>query len=290
MMPNFEVLGSLVRDIHHTLTGLFYAALPVAILLSVIIGYFKSGTPDYPDVIKRAFVAALLLASFPEISNLILDVCDGLAYKIDDLGGLDAFMRMAQEKSRGYAENKATLLIKFDDLIIAVLSFATFAFVYVARYLTISLYYFYWTILSVLSPILILLYIFPSTASITRNLYKGLIEVASWKIIWAIQSAMLTTLSLGNIYRTDGSYMTVMILNFVIGIGLVCTPLIVRSLINEGVQGSAQVIGTGAVASMLGAAPRMARALDMQRQVRMNTRTWWADSRLNPTRNNFPRR
>jgi Na+/melibiose symporter-like transporter len=256
MIPNLDVLGSLVRDIHHLLVGLFYLALPVAMVLSVIIGYLQNGTPDYVDILRRAFVAALLLVAFPEISNLILDLCDGLASKIDNLSGLETFMRMAEEKSRSYSMAKSALLLKFDDLIIAFLSLVSFVFLYIARYLSIALYYFYWILLSAISPILILLYVFPTTAGITKNLYRSLIEVASWKIIWAVQSAMLTTLSLGNIYRTEGSYITLIVLNLVIALGMLFTPLVVKSLVGDGIHSTAQTLGPLAAAAMASAPAR----------------------------------
>ncbi len=250
MIPNFDVLGSLVRDIHHVLVGLFYIALPVTMVLAVVIGYFQNGAPDYVDILRRSLVAALLLASFPEISNLIIDICDGLAAKIDNLSGLETFLRMAEEKSRSYAMAKSALLLKFDDLIIAFLSFVSFIILYIARYISVALYYFYWILLSAISPILILFYVFPTTAGITKNLYRGLIEVASWKIIWAVQSAMLTTLSLGNIYRTEGSYLTLIVLNFIIAIGLLFTPLVVKSFVGDGLHATAQSFGPLAAAAI----------------------------------------
>ncbi|PZP42905.1 MAG: Na(+)/H(+) antiporter NhaA, partial [Pseudopedobacter saltans] len=77
-----------------------------ATMAGVIFGFLKSGEPNYPDILKRSFVAALLIVSFPEVSNFILDVCDGIASKIDDMSGLEAFMKIAQEKSLGYAAAK----------------------------------------------------------------------------------------------------------------------------------------------------------------------------------------
>jgi len=251
MIPNLLVLGSLVRDIHQSLSHLFYVMLPVLIVMSVIGSYLKSGELSFPEALKRALVAALLLASFPEVSTIILDICDGVAAKIDDMSGLETFMRMASEKLHSYATARNVLLLQFDDIFMAILSFASFIILYIARYLTIALYYFYWTLLSICSPLMILCYVFPSLSGITRNLYRGLIEVACWKILWAIQSAMLASLSFGNIYQTEGSYLTLIILNFVIAIGLLCTPMLMRSLIGDGVQGSAQIIGAAAVSAAI---------------------------------------
>lgn len=250
MIPNFDVLGEMIRNIHGVLSQLFFIAMPVGILISVSIGYFKAGSPDYVDILRRALIASLLLTSFPEISNIILNICDGIAAKIDSQSGIDMILKLAEEKSRSYSATSSALLLKFDDLIIAILSFFSFMILLIARYLTIALYYFFWVLLSVLSPILIFFYLFPATESITKNLYRGLIEVASWKIIWAIQSAMLISLSLGNIYKTNGSYITLIVLNFVIAIGMIFTPMIVKSIAGEGAHSAAFGIGASAFAVM----------------------------------------
>lgn len=267
MIPNMEILGSLVRDLHQMLTGIFYLMLPVMILLSVVIGYLKSGTTDFTDIVRRAFLASLLLASFPEISSLILEICDGLAVKIDNMSGLETFIQMAEEKSQTYATAKNVLLLKFDDLFISILSFGSFMLLYFARYITVALYYFFWVLLSALSPLMILAYMFPSTSGITKNLYRGLIEVASWKIIWALLSAMLTSLSFGNIYQTEGSYITLTIMNFVIAVALLFTPLILRSLIGEGVQGAAQNLGMTAALAALSLPTRALKIKEVSREV-----------------------
>lgn len=264
-MPNFEILGEMIKNIHTSLSQLFYVALPVGILISITISYFQTGAPNYVDILRRALVASLLIVSFPEVSNLILSVCDGIALKIDNQNSFETFMKLAEEKSRSYSSSKATLLIKFDDLIIAVLSYFSFAILYFARYLSIALYYFFWVFLSAISPVLIFFYLFPSTSGITKNLYRGLIEVAAWKIVWAIQSAMLVSLSIGNIYRTEGTYITLVVLNFIIAIGMICTPLLVKSISGEGAHSMAHILGASAVGVMT-AVPVKAMALRMKLQ------------------------
>ncbi len=279
-MPNMEVLGSLVQDIHGSLARLFYLLLPLGIVFGIISGFLKSGDTCFPELLKRAFVASLLLVTFPEVSNAILDICDGIAGKIDNMSGLETFLRMAEEKSKGYSQAKNVLLLKFDDLFIAALSFGSFVILYLARYITIALYYFYWVLLSALSPLMILAYLFPSTAGITKNLYQGLIEVACWKILWATMSAMLASLSFGNIYQTEGSYLTLTIMNFVIAIALLCTPLIVRSLLGSGVQATAQSIGTTAATTMVAIPMKLAMAHQVSKQV-LSVSKAYAGSKIN---------
>ncbi len=287
MMPNLEMLGTLVRDLHQGLSHLFYIMLPIAILFSVVFSFLKSGDPNYPDVVKRAFVAALLIVSFPEVSNFILDVCDGIALKIDDMSGLETFMKMAQEKSLGYAAAKKVLLLKFDGFFMAILSFASFALLYIAKYLTVILYYFYWGLLSIAAPLMILCYLFPSTANITVNLYKGLIEVASWKIIWAILSAMLKSVSLGFIYENEQSYLPLVAMNFIIAIALLFTPRILRSLIGEGVQSTAANIGSAAVSGVLTTvAPAAKLAQGVKFSQAVLPRSWQASSPKNHSTTN----
>ena len=69
--------------------------------------------------------------------------------------------------------------------------------------------------------------------------------------MWAIQSAMLTTLSLGNVYTTSGHYVTVIVLNFVVAIGLLFTPMLVKMLFSEGAHAAAQPMGVAAAMAML---------------------------------------
>lgn len=287
MIPNLDVLGSLAKDLHHSLSNLFYLMLPVAILLSIVISYLKSGDPDFPEIIKRAFVASLLLISFPEVSNAILDICDGIALRIDNLSGLETFMRMAEEKSRSYAGAKNVLMLKFDDLFMAILSFGSFILLYISRYISIALYYFYWCLLSICSPIMILCYIFPRTAGITTNLYRGLFEVASWKCLWAILSAMLTALSFGNIYKTEGSYITLIVMNFVIALALLFTPLLMKSLISEGAQATANTLGAAAVGAAIGIPARIIRVQEVSRNVISTTRSYATERIQSFNKNNF---
>jgi hypothetical protein len=202
------------------------------------------------------------------------------------MSGLETVMRMAGEKLDSYTFSKNVLLLQFDDLFVAVLSFLSFMVLYVARYITVALYYFYWVLLSILSPLMILCYIFPSTAGITKNLYRGLIEVACWKILWAVMSAMLTALSFGDIYRTEGSYLTLIVLNFVIAIGLLSTPLLMKSLIGDGIQGTATMLGSAAAGAMLAAPVKIAAAKVTAFQVVKDSHTY-ARATLNSFRNNF---
>jgi hypothetical protein len=103
-MPDFNVMGSLMRDLHQEFVRMYYLMLPVFFCLSIVVAWVRSGNGglDFIDVLKRAMISTLLLAAFPEISQAIIFVADGIAMRIDSMNNLDAVIRMAQEKSASY--------------------------------------------------------------------------------------------------------------------------------------------------------------------------------------------
>lgn len=264
-MPDFSLLGSLAGDLHAEFVKIYYLILPVFFALAVTVQWFKSpqGGIDFFDVLKRAMTATLLLVAFPDISSAIIFVADGIAERIDGLSNLDAIIRMAQEKSASYSLSPSSLLIQFDDLFIAGLTFLSYIVVYIARYLNIAMYHFFWIFFMITSPLLLLFNLFGSTAQITVNLFRGMIEVASWKIVWAILGAMLASLSFGDMYLTEGSYVTLIVMNFVIAIAMLATPMVVRSLVGSGFQAMSTTLGPAATAAMIAAPARAVTAVKM---------------------------
>ncbi len=205
---------------------------------------------DFVDVLRRTIVSTLLLVAFPEISQAIIFVADGIAERIDQMNNLDAVIRMAQQKSQGYSGSVTSLLLQFNDLIVAVLSFLSFLVLYIARYITIAMYHFFWVFYMVSAPLLLLFNLFPATGNVTANLFRGMIEVACWKIVWAILGAMLVSLSFGDAYQAEGNYLTIIVMNFVIAIAMLATPLFVKSLASQGAQAMSSGLGQTAVAAM----------------------------------------
>jgi hypothetical protein len=262
-MPDFGVLGSLMMNLHEEFVRIYYLMLPVFFALSIAVTWMRSphGSIEFIDVLKRAFISTLLLAAFPEISQAIVFIADGIAERIDQVNGLDNFLRMAQEKALSFTFAKNMLLLSFPDLLIAVLAFVSYLILYIARYLTIAMYHFYWIFYMVTAPMLLLFSLFPSTSQITANLFKGLAEVASWKIVWAILGAMLTALSFGDAYKTEGNYITLVVMNFVIAISMLKTSSVVKALVSGGFHGMAAETGAAAAATMAAIPAKGAMAL-----------------------------
>lgn len=275
-MPQFELLGSLMKDLHQQFVSIYYLMLPVFFALSIAMAWFRSpqGSIEFLDILKRAVIATLLLVAFPDISRAIIYVADGITEKIDALNSIDVMVRMAQEKSEAYSASTTSLLLQFNDLIIAVLSFLSFLVLYIARYITIAMYHFFWIFFMVTAPLLLLFNLFASTSQITINLFKGMMEVASWKIVWAILGAMLTALSFGDAYKAEGNYLTLIVMNFVIAIAMLATPMMVKSLVGSGLQSMSSTLGATAVAAMVAAPARAAMVATKSRKALSATSTF----------------
>ncbi len=255
MIPHLNLLGSLARSLHDDFVQVYYLMLPVFFMIAVVIEWFKTGTADgnFVEILRRALICTLILVAFKDISQGIIAISDGISDRIDNMSGLDAFLKMASEKTATYSFSVKSLILAFDDLVIAVLSYVSYFLLYIARYLTIAMYYFYWIFLSISAPLLILFGLFRGTVQIPINLFRSMCEVASWKICWAILSAMLKALALGDLYKMEGSYLTVVVLNFVIAIAMLCVPLMVRSLTGAGIhQTTGNIAGVAMAAAMLG--------------------------------------
>lgn len=284
-MPQFELLGTLARDLHQEFVNMYYLLLPVFFSLAVVVAWFRSptGSPEFLDIIKRAIIATILLAAFPDISKAILFIADGIVEKIDKLNTLDTLIRMAQEKSEGYSVSVSSMILQFNDLIIATLSFLSYLVLYFARYLTIAMYHFFWIFFMISAPILLLFNLFEGTQQVTKNLFKGMIEVACWKIVWAILGAMLAALSFGDAYKTEGSYIVLIVMNFIIALAMLMTPMMVKSLVGGGLQGMSSSLGAASVAAMA-AAPARAATLAATSRNAINTGSNFVQSKVNSYR------
>lgn len=246
-MPDFGALDSLMLQLHAEFVRIYYLMLPIAFALAVALNWFRfpAGGPDFLDTLRRTIISTLLLAALPEISQAILFVADGIAERIDQARGLDAFMRLASERSQGTTKMNS-ILLSAPNFILNILSYASYLLLYIARYLTIAMYHFYWLFYMVTSPLLLLLNLFPSTSQVTRNLFRSLIEISSWKIAWSILGAMLIATGFGEKYQSIDNYITLFVMNVVIAYSMLKTPALVSSLASGGAHAMAGEIGAAA--------------------------------------------
>ena len=272
-MDQFSLLGSLAKQLHQEFVQMYYLFLPVFFALAIALDWFKnpSGSPAFLETFKRAMIATLLVASFQEVSEMILLISNSVADRISDMSGFDTIFRMAKEKCQSYTLSPRTLIFGFDDMVISIISFGSYVVLYIARYITVSLYHFMWLLLSILAPLLMLFNLFRGTQMIPLNLFRSLIEVSCWKIVWAVLSAMITSLSFGNQYAADGNYLTIILLNFIIALAMLGTPMIVKSLVGSGLSTVAESLGMAAAVTLVAAPARVKTAFQIGRGVITDT-------------------
>ena len=258
-MDHFALLGSVAVKVHAEMRSIYYLLLPVFFMLSIALVWFQhpSGGPDFLDKVKRVIIATLLLVGFAEITDAMLFVANGISDKIDNLSGLDAILQMASEKARSYSQKNLMPILGFDDLMIAGISYLSWLVLYVARFIMVAVYHFSWVFLSIIAPLVLLFHVFSS--HMTLKFFTTMAEIASWKIAWSILSAMLKALPFGDWYGNGGDYLTVVVLNLVIALAMLGTPLVVHSIVAGGFATMAAGLN-GLTASAMLAAPAKAVA------------------------------
>jgi hypothetical protein len=246
-MPDFGALDSLMLQLHAEFVTIYYLMLPVVFTLAVALNWFRfpGGGPDFLDTLRRTVISTLLLAALPEISQAILFIADGIAERIDQARGLDAFLQLARERSQGVTKVNS-ILLSAPNFLLSILAFASYLLLFIARYLTIAMYHFYWLFYMVTSPLLLLLNLFPSTSQVTGNLFRSLIEISCWKIAWSILGAMLIATGFGEKYQSVDNYITLFVMNVVIAYTMLKTPSLIKSLAAGGAHGMSSEIGAAA--------------------------------------------
>ncbi len=230
-MDNFNLLAPMARELYFELKYLYFLLLPLFFLTAITITWFQ-GSGDFVEKTKKVFIGTILLIAFPEISQAILDITNGLADKIDDMSGIENIMKQAGLKMESYQKPSFKSLLAFGDMLIAVLTYLSYLIMYCARFIMVAIFHFSWAFLTILSPIILLFHVFSS--KMTVNLFRSMVEIASWKIVWAILSLILKTLPWGETIAIKGNYLTLIVMNFVVALSMVATPIVVRSLVGSG--------------------------------------------------------
>ena len=252
-MSDFSWLADDARNIHNFFHSIFYLLVTLFLLIGVFLEYFKfalGGLPSFGILVGRAFIAAIMLFSFKDFLDALAMVTDSISGYISDFNEFKRVLSKMGEK----LEELTWSWTSAKRMVIVTISFLTFFILYVSVYLTDALYFYSWTLLYIFSPILIALYVLPSTASATKALYRCLFIVASWKIVWSVLAALLWTSALLDLEKISGeiSFLTVILLNLMLAASLLLTPLVVKALMGAGVSTLAP-IGAATVASALGA-------------------------------------
>ena len=185
--------------------------------------------------LKRLVLVALLLAAFPSIAELLQVVGVEIARSIDNMTGIDQVLDAAAKRAQAFSFDLEGLLNMGSDILVGALVLLSFIVLVFARLFLLSFQHFYWFVFIALGPFLILGALFDSTVGMTKGLFKSMIQVACWPIIWSVLSAFLRALPFASAYTSQESLITVVTLNLIIAVALLFSPFIITQLA-EGVS------------------------------------------------------
>lgn len=242
-----EWLPSVCRELHEEMIIIYWMLiLPLVLTLLVIELLKTSDTPNAGKIIIRAVISIILLISFKEVINVIAFVGDGIASRIDGL----AKMTEIVESFREGLSRDAPSLYKVRELFIFLVNLLSYFLAYFGIFVAEALVHFCWSILYVCAPLMILCYIPQGLASICKNLYKGLLTVISWKILWSILGVLLLKLATQETTVHSDNIVTTTIINFCIALSILFVPFFAKSLFGDGLSG----VATGVAATTGGIA------------------------------------
>ena len=236
-VEEYEKLLPVARTLYEHTSRLSWEMLLPLFLLSVAIGYSTELgiTGSILVRLKRLVLVALLLVSFPTISEFSQILGVEVARSIDDMTGIDMVLDAASQRAESYSFDLQGLLNLGSDIIMGALVLISFLILVVARYFLIAFQQFYWMLMVVLGPFLILGTLFDSASGITKGLFKTMFQISCWPVIWSILSAFLKAIPFSAAYSLDSSLVTIITLNLIIAVALLFSPFIVSQL-SEGVS------------------------------------------------------
>lgn len=221
------------QHVHGILEQFFFTLMALFLVLGVVLEYFKlplGGSPAFLQLVGRVFVASVILIAFPEITNALADISDSLAKDLGDMNNFHLILDRMGQKLNGLSAS----WVSVKDILILSVSFITFFVLYISVYFADACFMYAWTLLYVFSPILIALFVFPATSGATKGLFRSLIEVSCWKIVWSVMATLLWSLAVSDINSGahEINFLSAIVLNLLLAFSILMTPMLVRALAN----------------------------------------------------------
>ena len=244
----FDWIPEVAKGLRSELVEVYWGLLVVVLTVAVIVEFFRIADSriDPTDLLKRTLVSILLLWSFEYVIVIAGELTEAIVDKMGGEANLDALLEAMGERY----ESDAPSLFRYRDMFIYafnLLCYALGAFGYLVMRVFSNFVY---TILYVLSPLLILAYVPRQTAYITANLYKGVFNVCVWKILWFLLGTLfyeLATAAGGEGW--DGVFMGAL-MNLCIGLSMLMVPVFANSLFGTGLSATATTMIAGTAAPL----------------------------------------
>ena len=242
-MTDIGWLSQEAHKIHDWFHAIFYLLVLLFLLLGVVIEYFKMPLgliPSFGPLVGRVLVAAILLHSYPEVANTIVDISDGLSEKLGDL----TQFKLALDKISDKVDQLSWSWTSVRQSVIVGISYLCFFLLYFSIHVAQALYLYTLVMLYIFSPILIALFVLPATAGATSALYRSLIEASLWKPVWCVIGTLLWSTGISDIQgpASSVSFLTAICFSLMAAGSLVLTPLVVHALAGAGLSSMARSI------------------------------------------------
>jgi hypothetical protein len=253
------------KTLHDIFVSLYYAIASLILTIGIVTEYFKApigGVPAFGQLLGRTLVATILLVSYPEIANAIADVANSVASKLGDLNQYKEVL----DKAGASLEKVSWSWGSIGDAFVFVISYLAFFILHVTVYFFDAAIIYAWMLLYIFSPLLIVLFIHPVTAPATGGLFRSLFEVSAWKIVWSVLGTLLWSSAVHNFdpQSDNQNFVTQLTFTIILSLSVLCTPIVVRSLLTKGVASLSGTLtgaaGTALVASAAGSASMSALA------------------------------
>lgn len=255
----FDGLFGVAKDLHGDLVTIYWALLIPLVVTLITLEFLKS--KDQPinagDILRRVVVSMLLLYSFDYVINSVAFLGDSIVGHIDKQNDAMQFI----ESLRPQDGDSTTDWWSVRQTFIWLLGVVCYMVAYLGFFLAEALTYFVWTILYVVSPLMILAYVSERTQNVTYALYKGLFKVVIWRILWVILAELLIKLSVTPQGTGLQEYMISAILNVCVGLSMLFIPFFTKSLLGDGLQSAATGMIVAPAAATAGAVKLGAKKL-----------------------------
>lgn len=233
----FEQLFIHAKTIHNQMVDVYWVMLPVVVALLLILEMLKSQgqSPNANEIIRRTVISILLLISFGFTVSCISMIADGITARIDQNQNLWEMIKTMGPNSQGESDG----LFDVRSHVVYFFSIGAYLIAYIGFFASITLMNFVWAILYICAPLMLLCYVSPATSAISGNLYRGLVSVATWKIMWTLLGSLLLKLAVTPKDAGIDDVFLSMVMNLLIGVSMLLVPLFTKSLLGDGLQSAA---------------------------------------------------
>lgn len=263
-MLDFNWLATEAKALHLFFGNIFYATIGLILVIGIVLEFFKfpvGGVPSFMPLVGRAFIAAIMFISFPEFLNTVGDLVDVIAKEI---GGMNEF-KYVLAKMGDQLDRLTWSWTSVKQMAIVAISFIAFFVLYISVYVTEAIYFYAWTLLYIFSPICFAMYVLPQTENMALGVYRSILKVASWKVIWSVLATLLWSAALIDLDKLGDStnFLTIILFNLMLAGSLLFTPLISSMLFSGNFASGAAKVGGFATGSMMAGASQVMKAKAM---------------------------